>query len=237
MASSREDIIEGLGPVRIQKKRGLKRITMRLHNSGQVRVSIPAYLPFSSGTYFAKTHIEWIKKQQQKQPNVVLENGMPIGKTRRLHIIQSEKTRTRIVHNGVLIYTPELVVAMSDSQLITTTKKAIKRALLKEAAEILPVRVSDLAKKHDYTYSTIKTKPLKSRWGSCSHKKELTFNCYLLMMPWEVIDYVIMHELSHTKQMHHGIAFWAEVAKTTPNYKALKAKLKQLQPEVHAFYV
>ena len=57
------------------------------------------------------------------------------------------------------------------------------------------------------------------------------------MLPWEIIDYIIMHELSHTKHMNHSTQFWDEVASTTPDYILLRKQLKALQPGVHAFYV
>ena len=67
----------------------------------------------------------------------------------------------------------------------------------------------------------------KTRWGSCSSKGNLNFNCLLMLTPPEVIDYVVVHELCHRKEMNHSGAFWAEVEKVLPDYKEQVKWLKE----------
>ena len=66
----------------------------------------------------------------------------------------------------------------------------------------------------------------KSRWGSCSAKGNLNFNCLLMRAPEEILDYVIVHELCHRKEMNHSDRFWAEVEKVMPSYKERRKWLK-----------
>lgn len=91
--------------------------------------------------------------------------------------------------------------------------------LAKEALSYIPKRVEYFAHRMQVDYRSITIRNQKTRWGSCSAKGGLNFNCLLMKMPPEIIDYVIVHELCHRKQMNHSKAFWNEVAYVLPNYK------------------
>lgn len=239
MTRERVEIIEDIGTVRITKKRGVKRISMRLHSSGEIRVSQPVYMPYSVGIIFAKSHKEWLKKHISKQEPLKLYDGLPIGKQ---HILRhsrhaNTKTRTRLVGDELVVYSSRPNLSELNTADIVIVKKAIKRCLILQANNILPNQLRHLATGYGYSYKSIYIKPLKTRWGSCSNTKEITFNCYVMMLPQDCIDYVMLHELAHTKHMHHGENFWNELARTSPNYKTIRKKMKQLQPSVHAFYV
>jgi predicted metal-dependent hydrolase len=75
-------------------------------------------------------------------------------------------------------------------------------------------------------YERIAIKFQKTRFGSCSTKKNLNFNALVALMPSEILDYVIVHELSHLNQMNHSKAFWQEVEKIIPDYKKKRKWLK-----------
>ena len=98
-----------------------------------------------------------------------------------------------------------------------TREKVI--ALAEEALKVIPERVEYFAKVIGVTYGKITIRNQKTRWGSCSSKGNLNFNCLLMLAPPEVLDYVVVHELCHRKQMNHSKAFWLEVEKVLPDYK------------------
>jgi predicted metal-dependent hydrolase len=81
---------------------------------------------------------------------------------------------------------------------------------------------------YNLDYNRIAIRDQKSRWGSCSHKRNLNFNYRLCLLPAELADCVIVHELCHIKEMNHSARFWALMAQVIPNYKILEKKLKQI---------
>lgn len=98
--------------------------------------------------------------------------------------------------------------------------------LKEQASEYIPKRVECYAKVIGVDYGKITIRNQKTRWGSCSSKGNLNFNCLLMLAPPEVIDYVVIHELCHRKEMNHSKAFWREVEKVMPDYKKAKLWLK-----------
>ena len=106
-----------------------------------------------------------------------------------------------------------------------TREKVI--ALAEEALKVIPERVEYFAKVIGVTYGKITIRNQKTRWGSCSSKGNLNFNCLLMLAPPEVLDYVVVHELCHRRQMNHSKAFWLEVEKVLPDYKEARKWLKE----------
>ena len=92
------------------------------------------------------------------------------------------------------------------------------RALADKALKVIPERVRHYAPLLGVTYGRITIRNQRSRWGSCSGKKNLNFNCLLMLTPPEVIDSVVVHELAHLKEMNHSDRFYAEVLRVFPDY-------------------
>ena len=108
------------------------------------------------------------------------------------------------------------------------------QALADRALKELPPRVRQRAEQIGVRYGRITVRNQKTRWGSCSSKGNLNFNCLLMLCPDEVIDYVIVHELCHRKELNHSPRFWAEVAAVLPDYRARRKWLKDHGPGILA---
>ena len=93
------------------------------------------------------------------------------------------------------------------------------RSFIKKAKEIIPNKVEFYADKIGVTYNRITIRCQRTRWGSCSSKGNLNFNCLLVLLPDEIIDSVIVHELCHRKHMNHSAKFYEEVEKVFPEYR------------------
>lgn len=92
------------------------------------------------------------------------------------------------------------------------------RDLADKALRVIPERVRFYAQKVGVTYGRITIRNQRSKWGSCSSKGNLNFNCLLMLMPPEVVDSVVVHELCHRKEMSHSERFYAEVLRVFPDY-------------------
>ena len=109
------------------------------------------------------------------------------------------------------------------------------RLLTTRAKRIIPVKVKKYADIIGVDYGRITIRMQKSRWGSCSFKGNLNFNCLLMNAPEEILDYVIVHELCHRKEMNHSPRFWAHVESVLPDYKKCRKWLKDHGNELYFF--
>lgn len=98
--------------------------------------------------------------------------------------------------------------------------------LKNKARKVIPEKVSYYAPLVGVSFNRITIRNQSTRWGSCSAKGNLNFNCKLMLLDDELIDYVVVHELCHILQMNHSTAFWAEVERVLPDYKARRKALK-----------
>ena len=107
---------------------------------------------------------------------------------------------------------------LSEEELAELKKRA-RRVFLARAAYFAPVV--------GVSYSRITIRSQRTKWGSCSAKGGLNFNCLLLLAPTEVLDYVVVHELCHRLEMNHSPRFWAEVERVLPDHAAARKWLRQ----------
>ncbi|MDO8885898.1 M48 family metallopeptidase [Candidatus Oleimmundimicrobium sp.] len=98
-----------------------------------------------------------------------------------------------------------------------------------EAKKVLIKRLNELTKKHGFTYNKVFIRNQRTRLGSCSFKNNINLNMKLILLPDELIDYVILHELVHLKIKNHSKDFWKELDKFVGDAKALRSKVKEYQ--------
>lgn len=110
---------------------------------------------------------------------------------------------------------------------VAPLSKSDIQALSEKALSVIPDRVKHYAAIIGVTYGRITIRNQRSRWGSCSAKGNLNFNCLLMLAPPEVLDSVIVHELCHRKVMNHSDKFYAEVLSFFPNYYICNKWLKE----------
>lgn len=233
MASKTLDIPE-IGKVTVTKRRNARSLRIKLTADGNVQATIPTYIPYMAAKTYILSHKQWINEERGKRTQV-LKDGQKIGRLHTLCLVRDDthtNPKTRVTSNQVIVRHSSYE-AHADVQ--QAAKKAAIRALKLQARHFLPKRLRDIAMREGYSYKSVTVKQLKSRWGSCNQHKEITLNIFLMELPIELIDYVILHELAHTNHLHHGREFWGEMNEHTNNQaKALRKQMKQFQPTIPA---
>lgn len=226
-------LIPDIGEVLLVKRKNSKHLRLSVTSRGQVRVGLPVWTPYAAGVAFAKSRKQWINKHLDTNQAVLLKAGALIGKSHRLHYVLQpnlgSKVRSRVTNNTITITTARPIDSPAvQEQAVAASERALKA----EGSWLLPQRLETLAKTYGFAFSEVRIRKLSSRWGSCSHAKTITLSYYLMQLPWSLIDYVLVHELVHTKHLHHGPKFWQELENVLPNARALRKQIKEHKPRV-----
>lgn len=226
-------------------KSNRKSLAIAIAPGGKVTVRIPNRATRKDVIQLLSEKSEWIYKAFQEQLHKKI-NGFEIkegvilpflDRTFRLHIEHNpymERAKIEVREdqeiddkskdgdtgdkNYLDVITPQM-----DHEFI---KECVESWYKKNAKNIIQMRVEFYANIMGVTYGRISIRSQKSRWGSCSSTGNLNFNWHLVMMPIEVLDYVVIHELAHRLEMNHSKQFWEEVNKVCPAYKRRKDWLK-----------
>ncbi len=202
--------LEGVGDVTIYKRRGARRVRLSVSHDGDIKISIPTWLPYRTGLSYAASKRDWLKAQLVDRSPIIIVHGQQVGKNHRIIILQSSITapRSRITKDGNIIISIPYGTNPSSSEVQDIAQKAAIRALRSEAESLLPLRLRGLADEHGLNFRSFTVKRLKGRWGSCDQDTHIVINLFVMQLPWELIDYVLLHELTHTVHLNHSQAFW-----------------------------
>ncbi|WP_195406721.1 YgjP family zinc-dependent metalloprotease [Bacteroides congonensis] len=121
----------------------------------------------------------------------------------------------------------------ADENLQDWLRKVIEESMRRNAKSILPPRLERLSKQCGLSYTSVKINSSQGRWGSCSGRKDINLSYYLVLLPSHLIDYVLLHELCHTREMNHSERFWALLNQLTEGKAlALREELKKYRTEI-----
>ena len=231
--ASKQFVLAGIGEITVSKRRANRSIRLSVKPDGKVVVTIPAWATYHSGVSFAESKLEWI--QQQTPARKLLQDGQAIGK---YHHLQLSPTRglsapkTLVSKTSVIVRFPYDWAAESEP-VQAAAEVACIRALRAQANQLLPQRLQQLAHQHGFNFSEVRIKRLKGRWGSCDQKQRIVLNLFLMQLPWDCIDYVLLHELTHTNILQHGPPFWDAMDKLIPNLQAIRKQMRTHQPVLY----
>lgn len=222
------------GKITIRRSAKATQVRVRVAPDGTLRASLPMYAPtFLLKSLLKNSRDEIRKILNQSKPEYIYENGMQIGKSHTLIFQSSDNLIPSVTRHGQQIIVRALSIAqIQEVDLARKIREVIIIALRVEAKSYLPRRLSFLADKHGYSFNKTRFSHSSGRWGSCTSTGTISLNIALMKLPFELIDYVIIHELSHTKQMNHGKQFWLLVASADPNYKSHRQALRLQNPSI-----
>lgn len=225
---------EEFGKITIRRSPAATHVKVRAAPDGTLHASLPMYAPlFLVKSLLKSSRPELRKIINQAKPEYAYVNGMQIGKSHTL-IIQEVASRQMSVsrHGQQIIIKCPIDSDVNSPDVARQIRDAIIAALRLEAKSYLPRRLSFLANRYNYSYDKVRFSHSGSRWGSCSSNGTISLNIALMKLPFELIDYILIHELSHTVQMNHSAEFWDLVRIADPNYKEHRKALKLLSPTI-----
>lgn len=124
---------------------------------------------------------------------------------------------------------------MDRADKVNELSEAEEKLYRNQARNVFEQKVAYYARLMNVTYGRIAIRDQKTRWGSCSSEGNLNFNWRLIMAPAGVLDYVVIHELAHRKEMNHSKAFWSVVEQIMPDYKKYRNWLKENGRSLHSY--
>lgn len=218
------------GTILVRRGRSSSSIRASVTPDGRLRLSIPAMAPLFMAKRMVASSRSDLRKLLAAQPRLVFSDGMQIGKSHSLHIRAGETLHVRLNGQQIIATLGEHEAGEPAAQ--EAIRTAAIKALRKESKHYLPKRLERLAEQHGFSYSNVRFSHSSGRWGSCSAHGTISLNIALMNLPFEIIDYVILHELAHTRHMNHSSSFWQLVEELDPQYKAHRKLLKGYSPSV-----
>ena len=230
-----KELVEDLSGIAVTffKSTKAKRINITLKPFAGVRVCVPSSVSFKQAKTAIQKRIGWIESQVSKMKRVENQYTVFTSNTKfqtRSHSlvlkrVDTEALRSFVANSKITVSIPNSLNIL-DAVVQTEIRTAIVRALRKEAKDYLPERVAILAAKHNFTYKNTAIKNAKTRWGSCSFENNINLNLHLMRLPEYLIDYVILHELVHTKVKNHSKDFWKLLQQVSGNAKGLDKEVR-----------
>lgn len=221
------------GDITVTRRRLSASVSARVAPSGKLRINLPSWTPLCSAKTLINISRPALRKLLAKHHAThTYLTSQPIGKSHQL-LIERTGTNVFITHSGTTIIARIPQALPIKSPIVQSSiREHIVRALRKEAKHYLPRRLAYLAEQYGFSYASVRLMHASSRWGSCSSRGTISLNIALMNVPFELLDYVLVHELAHTRQMNHSEQFWAEVARIDPNYRQHRTTLKSYSPHI-----
>ena len=222
------------GEIKIRKNKLARSVKLSVGVDGSLRASIPYYSPEFAVRRLVNGNRDEIRKMlATHNAKNSYQDGDLIGKTHTLFLRKFSGEEIKISNEGnqILVQIPQ-GLAFENSLVQSEIRKTVSKILRKQAKAYLPRRITFLAEKYDFEFTKLRLSHTRTRWGSCSSSGTISLNIALMNLPHHLIDYVIIHELCHTRQMNHSQLFWKEVEQYDHEYKKHVEEMKKYSPNI-----
>ncbi len=220
-----------LGKVIVSRGRSAKYVRLGVTTAGDIKVSAPLFTPM----YFIKN---FVKKSRTEVSQMITKyrsqytQSETIGKSHSLAITSSNEpshVSYKKPHILVNLHTNDDIL---NEAIQSEIRAMVVKALRIEAKAYLPRKVQHIASTYGFEYRNLRFSHAKGRWGSCNNDGTISLNIALMKLSFELIDYVIIHELAHTRYLNHSAEFWDQVENCDPDYKTHRKVLKNHSPHI-----
>jgi predicted metal-dependent hydrolase len=210
-------------PYTVRASRRARRVSLRIREAGLVEVVVPMHLVMSAPETVLKRHAQWIVRTLDRLSRAAADGGeRPPGEGSRILFLGAERT-IRVLRDerrrpSVALTESEIIVRLTPES-PEDIRPLLERWMRGQAESIIPLRVRGLNEQWKFRYNRITVRNQRTRWGSCSRKGSLSFNWRLVILPVEVADYLIFHELAHLQYLDHSSRFWSLVGQICPSFR------------------
>ncbi len=226
--------VSGIGAVQLKRTKRARKIGIRIHSPGRVVLVVPWNVGFTHALEILEKHRLWVGRKLAR----IREREADIGRCANtdIQVVRGhrlllgsgpvEKCLMEIGSGVIRVTHPPNLLGQDDPEVRKTIRDGLLEACRREAKDVLPERVRQLADRHRYPVGRVVLKNLRSRWGSCSPANSINLNIQLMRLQADLVDYVILHELAHTRVRNHGIEFWNELSGALPEARLLDRRLR-----------
>jgi predicted metal-dependent hydrolase len=223
-------------PVEIRRHPAARRMTLRVsRTSRSVIVTVPVSCDLAQAGTFLNSHLDWVRERLGNLPaHIPFADGsvVPLRGTPHVIVEVGPRRSGAVVQSGT---TGDGKPALLVSGLADHVPRRLRDWLAAEAGRDLCARVSWHGRNLGLKPGRVTVRDQKSRWGSCSTTRALSFSWRLIMAPSFVLDYVAAHEVAHLAEMNHGPRFWALVERTMPQTAEAKHWLQAYGSDLHRY--
>jgi predicted metal-dependent hydrolase len=200
-----------------------RRLTARVHVGGRVEIVVPVGVNAHTVRDFVQRFTPWIDRKVAAMRSFAAPSE-PVPATVEFALTQENFAVDwrREPKHGIKQTSDRIVVRAPDER---GARALLQRWLKRAAYERLAPRLLQLAGDLNYSVARVSIRCQRTRWGSCSTRGTVSLNCSLLFLTLEVVRYLFIHELAHTKHMNHSANFWRLVEKIEPDYRRLDREL------------
>jgi predicted metal-dependent hydrolase len=226
MTTGQAELFQGRSlPIEIRENARVRRLSVRVYPGGRVAVSVPKGMRPAQVQAFISQHRDWIERKVT-QYTVVEEAALP-------STIELPSTgddwvvHYRVGRPGFKLTADRVVEIRHPAEDRDTAHRALAAFAIAEARRSLEPWFAAVATEMGAHYRDVQWRRQRTRWGSCSRSGTISLNVAILFQPPEVVRYLFVHELSHTRHMNHSARFWSLVAQYEPDYRTLDRELAE----------
>ena len=211
-----------------------KRLRLTL-KADRVWVTIPPRTSQATTDRFLRETDAWLKEQWHKLQQRKLQRDAELAQNPHLAIKPISDTQIHLpVYQATwqIDVSSDFVRVKEAGQMLRIPEinknEHLRKWVKNKAQSYLPIRLAELAAQHQFTYTGCTVRHARTRWGSCSRLGKINLNASLILLTPELLDYVLLHELCHTREFNHSPYFWAEMYEVDPAFKSHRQALKHI---------